>query len=76
MIVQFRNPTLTVGRVKRVNKKTVTIEYEHGFTEDRLTGEELDPLTTARADLDKPQWLTILDADTIEEGKQEVADDE
>lgn len=76
MIVQFRNPTLTVGRVKRVNKKTVTIEYEHGFTEDRLTGEELDPLTTARADLDKPQWLTILDADTIEEGKREVADDE
>src|SRR5699024_3263128 len=71
MIVEFRNPRLTVGRVVRVNKKTVTVEFERGYTEDPLTGEELDPMAQTRVDLDS-EWLTLLtDAKTIEEAEQQ-----
>ncbi|EMA56748.1 hypothetical protein [Halococcus thailandensis] len=71
MIVEFRNPRLTIGRVVRVNKKTVTVEYDRGYTEDPLTGEELDPMAQTRVDLDS-EWLTLLtDANTIEEAEQQ-----
>lgn len=71
MIVEFRNPRLTIGRVVRVNKKTVTVAFERGYTEDPLTGEELDPMAQTRVELDS-QWLTVLpDAETIEEAEQQ-----
>lgn len=71
MIVQFRNPRLTIGRVVRVNKKTVTVEYDRGYTEDPLTGKELDPMAETRVDLDS-EWLTLLtEAETIEEAEQQ-----
>ena len=71
MIVEFRNPQITIGRVVRINKKTVTVEYDRGFTEDPLTGEDIDPMATTRVDLDS-EWLTLLtDADTIEKAEQQ-----
>lgn len=70
-IVQFRNPDLQVGRVVRVNKKSVTVEYERSLTKDPLTGEELDPMATDRVDLDS-QFLTLLDVETLEEAEQQM----
>ncbi|GAA0460055.1 hypothetical protein MUK72_17885 (plasmid) [Halococcus dombrowskii] len=71
MIVEFRNPRLTIGRVVRVNQKTVTVEYDRGYTKDPLTDEELDPMAQTRVDLDS-QWLTLLtNAETIEEAEQQ-----
>ncbi|HET7322744.1 MAG TPA: hypothetical protein VFJ06_00245 [Halococcus sp.] len=71
MIVEFRNPRITIGRVVRVNKKTVTVEYKRGYTEDPLTGEELDPMAQTRVELDS-QWLTLLtNAETIKEAEQQ-----
>jgi hypothetical protein len=71
MIVEFRNPRLTIGRVVRVNKKTVTVEYERGYTEDPLTGEELDPMAKTRVDLESAYLTLITGAETIEETEQQ-----
>jgi hypothetical protein len=73
-IVRFRNPSLYVGEVVRVNQKTVTVRYENprAGTENPLTGEEPPEYCEARIDLES-EFLEPLDADTIAAG-QEVAE--
>ena len=76
MIVEFRNPRITIGEVVRVNEKTVTVEYDRGYSEDPLTGEEIDPMATTRVDLDS-EWLSVIeDADSIEEAEQRRANEQ
>lgn len=76
MIVEFRNPRITIGEVVRVNEKTVTAEYDRGYSEDPLTGEEIDPMATMRVDLDS-EWLSVIeDADSIEEAEQRRANEQ
>lgn len=74
-IVQFRNPDLRVGRIVRVNTKSVTVEYKRGYTKDPLTGEELDPLAQGRVDLDS-KFLTLLDAEMLKEAQEQIDEGE
>lgn len=75
-IVQFRNPSLRVGRVVRVNKKTVTVEYEREHKCHPLTGEEYDdPMARDRVDLDS-SFLWPVNAETLEEAQKQMEEGE
>jgi len=69
-IVKFRNPKLRVGRVIRVNKKSVRVQYSNprAGTTCPVTGEEEPNKLEDRIQLDS-EYLEQIDADTIKEGE-------
>lgn len=69
-IVKFRNPQLRVGRVIRVNKKSVRVQYSNprAGTTCPVTGEEEPNKLEDRIQLDS-EYLEQIDADTIKEGE-------
>jgi hypothetical protein len=72
-IVQFRNPSLRAGRVVRVNKKTVTVEYERERTHNPLTGEKYeDQMANSRVELES-EFLDLVDADTLQEAQEQIS---
>lgn len=70
-IVQFRNPQLRAGQVIRVNKKSLRVRYANPRAGGScpVTGEEQPEEREDRVQLDS-EYLEQLNADTIEEGKQ------
>ncbi|WP_152421113.1 hypothetical protein [Natronolimnohabitans innermongolicus] len=69
-VVKFRNPSLQVGRVVRVNQKSVRVRYPNprAGASCPLTGEEQPEETEDRIQLDS-EYLELLDVDTVEEGE-------
>ena len=67
-IVKFRNPQLRAGRVIRVNKKSVRVQYPnpHAGTTCPVTGEEEPDEREDRVHLDS-EYLEMLDVETIDE---------
>lgn len=70
-IVQFRNPQLRAGEIKRVNKKSVRVRYPNPRTGSTcpVTGELEPDECEDRIQMDS-EYLKPIDADTIEEGKK------
>lgn len=68
VIVKFRNPKLRVGRVIRVNKKSVRVQYPNprAGTTCPVTGEEQPDELEDRVQLDS-EYLEMLDAESIDE---------
>jgi len=67
-IVKFRNPQLRAGRVIRVNKKSVRVQYPNprAGTTCPVTGEEEPDEREDRVQLDS-EYLEMLDVETIDE---------
>jgi len=67
-IVKFRNPKLRAGRVIRVNKKSVRVQYPNprAGTTCPVTGEEQPDELEDRIQLDS-EFLEMLDVETIDE---------
>jgi cell division septum initiation protein DivIVA len=67
-IVKFRNPQLRAGRVIRVNKKSVRVQYPNprAGTTCPVTGEEQPDEREDRVQLDS-EYLKLLDVETIDE---------
>jgi len=74
-IVKFRNPELRAGRVIRVNKKSVRVQYPnpHAGTTCPITGEEQPDDLEDRVQLDS-EYLEMLDVETIDEAVATVDD--
>jgi len=67
-IVKFRNPELRVGRVVRVNKKSVRVRYPNPRAGSTcpITGEKEPDEREDRVQLDS-EYLALLDAETIDD---------
>lgn len=74
-VVKFRNPELRAGRVVRVNKKSVRVQYPNPRAGSTcpVTGEEQPEELEDRVQLDS-EYLEPLAAETVEEGKQMIDD--
>jgi hypothetical protein len=74
-IVKFRNPQLRAGRVIRVNKKSVRVQYPNprAGTTCPVTGEEEPDEREDRVQLDS-EYLELLDAETIDEAVATIDD--
>lgn len=70
-IVKFRNPSLQIGRVIRVNKKSVRVKYPNpqAGASCPVTGEDQPEETEDRVQLDS-EYLEHLEVDSIEAGKE------
>jgi DNA repair exonuclease SbcCD ATPase subunit len=74
-IVKFRNPELRAGRVIRVNKKSVRVQYPNPRAGSTcpVTGEEQPDELEDRIQLDS-EYLEMLDAETIDEAVAAIDD--
>ncbi|WP_128478946.1 hypothetical protein [Halorussus pelagicus] len=74
-IVKFRNPQLRAGRVIRVNRKSVRVQYPNprAGTTCPLTGEEEPDEREDRVQLDS-EYLEMLDAESIDEAVSAIDD--